>query len=49
MHGYEYDIFSGKLEYIPPKWTDQSPKWIKSKDLKLFPVLEKEGSIYVEM
>ena len=49
MHGYEYDVFSGKLEYIPPKWTDQSPEWIKSKDLKLFPVLEKEGSIYVEM
>ncbi len=49
MHGYEYDVFSGKLEHIPPKWNEQSPEWIKCEDLKLIPVQEKEGSIYVQI
>ena len=49
LHDFEYDIFSGKLEKIPDKWGDQSPEWKKSKDLTLYNVLEKDGSIFVEI
>ena len=40
---------SGKLLHIPSKWQDQNPNWIKSGDLLLFPVSEKDGEIYIEL
>ena len=49
MHDFEYDLVSGKLLHIPSKWQDQNPNWIKSGDLLLFPVSEKDGEIYIEL
>ena len=49
MHDFEYDLISGKLLNIPSKWYDQSPNWIKSDKLLLFPVSEKHGEIYVQL
>ncbi len=30
MHGFEYNVFTGKLEWIPNKWMNQSQGWKKS-------------------
>lgn len=54
MHGYEYNIFSGKLENMASwkkeaTWVEQSPEWRKSGDLKLYPVKEKEDVVYIDM
>jgi hypothetical protein len=42
-------IFFGKIREDTDKWADQSPEWKKSKDLTLYNVLEKDGSIFVEI
>jgi nitrite reductase/ring-hydroxylating ferredoxin subunit len=52
MHGYEYNVFSGKLESMKSwkredTWMEQSPEWRKSGDLALYPVEEKEGAVYL--
>jgi len=52
MHGYEYDVFTGKLENMKSwkredTWIEQSSEWRKSGDLILYPLMEKEGTIYV--
>jgi nitrite reductase/ring-hydroxylating ferredoxin subunit len=52
MHGYEYNIFTGKLEHMTSwkkdvAWTEQSPEWRKSGDLTLFPVMEENGNVYI--
>jgi nitrite reductase/ring-hydroxylating ferredoxin subunit len=53
MHGYEYNIFTGKLEHMTSwkkdaAWTEQSPEWRKSGDLTLFPVIEENGNVYIK-
>jgi nitrite reductase/ring-hydroxylating ferredoxin subunit len=53
MHGYEYNIFTGKLEHMTSwkkdaAWTEQSPEWRKSGDLTLFPVMEENGNVYIK-
>lgn len=54
MHGYEYNVFSGKLEKMKSwkkedHWVEQDHEWRKSGDLILFPVFEKDGMIYVKI
>jgi len=50
MHGFEYNIFTGKLESIPNKWINQSEGWKKSEELVLYDVIEKEdGSVLVNI
>src|SRR5436309_10262144 len=53
MHGYEFNIFTGKLENMKSwkkedTWLEQDPEWRKAGDLVLYPVIEKDGSIFVE-
>ncbi len=52
MHGYEYNVFTGKLEDMKSwkkedTWIEQSPEWRKSGDLVLYPVHEKDGVVYI--
>lgn len=50
MHGFEYNVFTGKLENIPKKWISQSQGWKESGDLILYKVIEKEdGSVFVDV
>jgi hypothetical protein len=54
MHGYEFNIFTGKLENMKSwkkedTWLEQNPEWRKAGDLVLYPVFEKHGSIFVEI
>lgn len=53
MHGYEYNVFSGRLEHMKSwkqqtQWIEQRPEWRQSGDLTLYHVLEKNGDIYVD-
>jgi nitrite reductase/ring-hydroxylating ferredoxin subunit len=52
MHGYEYNVFTGKLENMKSwkkedSWMEQSPEWRKSGDLTLYSIMEKDGTIYL--
>lgn len=52
MHGYEYNVFTGKLENMKSwkkenTWMEQSSEWRRSGDLTLYPIMEKDGTIYV--
>ncbi len=54
MHGYEYNVFSGKLENMKSwkqddKWMEQTDEWRYSDDLTTYRVYEKEGKIMVEI
>jgi nitrite reductase/ring-hydroxylating ferredoxin subunit len=54
MHGYEYNIFTGKLEHMrswkkEEAWIEQSAEWRKSGDLVLYRVIEKGKDVYVEI
>lgn len=54
MHGYEYNVFTGRLESMKSwkkeaTWVEQSPEWRKSGDLVLYTILEKDGAVHVEL
>ena len=54
MHGYEYDVFSGKLMNMKSwkkesTWVEQSPEWRKSGDLVKYPIFERDGLVYVTL
>jgi hypothetical protein len=54
MHGYEYNIWTGMLEKIKswkkdPAWREQSQEWIRSDNLILYYVYEKDNSVYLEV
>ncbi len=54
MHGYEYNVFTGRLENMKSwkkesTWMEQSPEWRKSGDLVLYSTVEKDGAVYVEL
>ena len=54
MHGYEFNVFTGKLENMKSwkkedSWLEQNPEWRKSGDLVLYPISEKNGSIFVDV
>ncbi len=53
MHGYEYNLFTGKLEKMTSwkkedTWVEQDAEWRKSGDLILYPISEEDGMIYVK-
>jgi nitrite reductase/ring-hydroxylating ferredoxin subunit len=48
MHSFSYDVFTGKLNGIPEKWMNQSNNWKKTGPLKIIPIFEKKGNVYVE-
>jgi nitrite reductase/ring-hydroxylating ferredoxin subunit len=54
MHGYEFNIFTGKLVNMKSwkkesQWMEQTDAWRKSGDLTLYPVEEKGDEIYVDI
>jgi nitrite reductase/ring-hydroxylating ferredoxin subunit len=49
MHGFEYNVFTGKLESIPDKWINQNPGWKESGELILCDVIEKDGIVFVDV
>jgi len=54
MHGYEFNVFTGKLENVKSwkkenTWIEQSAEWRKSGDLILYTVIEKDKDIYVDV
>lgn len=54
MHGYEYNVFSGKLEDMKSwkkeeTWMEQSLEWRKSGSLILYSIYEKDGLVYIRL
>lgn len=54
MHGYEFNVFTGKLENVKSwkkenTWIEQSAEWRKSGDLILYTVIEKDKDIYLDI
>ena len=54
MHGYEYNLFTGKLEKMrswkkEDTWVEQHPEWRKSGDLILYSISEENGTVYVSL
>ena len=54
MHGYEYNVFTGKLENMKSwkkeeTWVEQNPEWRKSGDLVLYEIKEHGGTVYVRL
>ena len=49
MHGFEFNVFTGKIESIPNKWINQSPGWKKAGELTLYNVIEKDGGVFVDV
>jgi nitrite reductase/ring-hydroxylating ferredoxin subunit len=54
MHGYEFNIVTGKLESMKSwkkedAWMEQSQEWRKAGNLTLYKVVEIGGTVYVEM
>ncbi len=54
MHGYEYNVFTGKLEKMTSwkkedAWVEQDPEWRKSGDLTLYSISEENGTVYVSL
>jgi nitrite reductase/ring-hydroxylating ferredoxin subunit len=54
MHGYEYNIFTGKLEKMrswkkEDTWVEQDLEWRKSGDLILYSISEENGTVYVTL
>jgi len=54
MHGYEFNVFTGKLENMKSwkredTWLEQNSEWRKAGDLVLYHVSEKNGTIFVDL
>ncbi|HYT02735.1 MAG TPA: Rieske (2Fe-2S) protein [Candidatus Acidoferrum sp.] len=54
MHGYEFNVFTGKLENMKSwkredTWLEQNSEWRKAGDLVLYHVNEKNGTIFVDI
>jgi hypothetical protein len=54
MHGYEFDIFTGKLVNMKSwkrdsRWMEQTAAWRESGDLIMYFVVEKDNEVYVEI
>lgn len=54
MHGYEYNIYTGKLENMKSwkkdkTWIEQTDQWRYSDDLKIYKIYEKDGRILIEI
>ena len=53
MHGYEYNVFTGKLEDMKSwkkddRWMEQTPAWRYSDNLKKYDIYEENGKIFIE-
>ena len=54
MHGYEYNIFDGRLIKMKSwkkksSWTEQNPEWRKSGQLILYNILENEKGVFIDV
>ena len=54
MHGYEYNIFDGRLVKMKSwkkgsSWTEQNPEWRKSGQLILYNILENEKGVFIDV
>ena len=54
LHGYEYDICTGKLTKMrswkqSETWIEQNPAWRESGDLIMYDVVVKSGQVYLKM
>ena len=54
MHGYEFNIFTGKLVNMKSwkrdsRWMEQTAAWRESGDLTVYSVEEKDNEVYVEI
>jgi nitrite reductase/ring-hydroxylating ferredoxin subunit len=54
MHGYEFNIFTGKLVNMKSwkrdsRWMEQTAAWRESGDLTMYYVEEKDNEVYVEI
>ena len=54
MHGYEFDIFTGKLVNMKSwkkdsRWLEQTDAWRESGDLIIYFVMEKDNEVYVNL
>ena len=54
MHGYEYNVFTGKLEKMmswkkEDTWIEQDLEWRKSGPLILYTISEEDGVVYVSL
>ena len=54
MHGYEFNIFTGKLVNMKSwkrdaRWMEQTAAWRESGDLTMYSVEEKDNEVYVEI
>ena len=54
MHGYEFDIFTGKLVNMKSwkkdsRWLEQTAAWRESGDLIIYFVMEKDNEVYVNL
>jgi len=54
MHGYEYDIFTGKLENMKSwkkdkAWIEQNEHWRQSDDLKIYKIQLDHEKILIEI
>jgi nitrite reductase/ring-hydroxylating ferredoxin subunit len=54
MHGYEYNVFTGKLENMKSwkkdaGWVEQTSAWRHSDDLKTYNIYEEDGKILIEI
>ena len=49
LHDFEYNLITGKLEQIPIKWLNQNSEWIKSDNLVIYKVIEKDNRIYLDI
>lgn len=54
MHGYEYNVFTGKLENMKSwkkddTWMEQVSSWRYSDDLKVYDIYEENGKILINL
>ncbi len=54
MHGYEYNVFTGKLENMKSwkkddTWREQVSSWRYSDDLKIYNIYEENGKILINL
>ena len=54
MHGYEYNIFNGRLVTMKSwkkesSWIEQNPEWRKSGQLILYKISENEKGVFIDV
>lgn len=54
MHGYEFNVFTGKLVDMKSwkkddTWLEQRPEWREAGNLILYNISEEDGRIYLDI